>query len=141
MRHLSLILLACCLTGGLASGLSSAETCATGACPTEVSTTIDKATLEKAIAAKSVCLLDVNGTESFRQGHIPGAIDVQANAKQFAKILPASKSALIVAYCGSSTCGAYKGATDAATKLGYTNVKHYAGGLAGWVKDGGQLVK
>jgi rhodanese-related sulfurtransferase len=93
---------------------------------------ISLADLKKAIADKDVTLVDVNGPESYQSGHIPGALDYFAVEKDFAAKLPADKDALIVAYCGSPQCGAYAKAATAAQKLGYTNVKHFAPGIAGW---------
>jgi len=95
--------------------------------------------LLKAVAAKTVTVIDVNGTESFAQGHIAGAIDFAASQEKLASVLPADKGALIVAYCGGPTCKAYKQAAKAATKLGYTNVKHYSAGISGWKKANGPL--
>jgi rhodanese-related sulfurtransferase len=97
--------------------------------------------LKKAIADKDVTVVDVNGTDSYKEGHIPGAIDYIAVKDDFAKQLPADKDALIVAYCGSPQCGAYAKAAAAAKELGYTNVKHYVGGLAGWKEAGETLQK
>src|SRR5215469_11696136 len=54
--------------------------------------------LKTAIADKSVTLLDANGTEMYREGHIPGAINFEASADQIQQVLPKDKSALIVAY-------------------------------------------
>ena len=88
--------------------------------------------LQVAIAAKTVTLLDANGTDSWQEGHIPGAIDFAAQKGDLAKVLPQDKGALIVAYCGGPKCGAYKAAAAAAAKLGYTNVKHLSAGIHGW---------
>jgi rhodanese-related sulfurtransferase len=41
-----------------------------------------------------------------------------------------------VAYCGNEKCGAYAAAAAKAKELGYTNVKHFSGGIAGWKKAG-----
>jgi rhodanese-related sulfurtransferase len=92
--------------------------------------------LKAAIDAKKVTLLDANGTKSWTGGHIPGAIDFKANADKLASLLPADKSALVVAYCGGPKCIAYKAAVEAAQKLGYTNIKHLPAGISGWVKAG-----
>ena len=92
--------------------------------------------LKHAIAAKQAVLLDVNGTESWQSGHIPGAINFDDAEKNLAAKLPADKSALVVAYCGNERCSAYKAGAEAAKKLGYTNVKHFSGGIAGWKKAG-----
>jgi Rhodanese-related sulfurtransferase len=97
--------------------------------------------LKKSIAAKEVVILDVNGSASFAQGRIPGAIDFVAVQDDLASKLPADKNALIVAYCGSETCGAYARAAQAAKDLGYTNVKHFAPGLKGWKEAGEPLEK
>lgn len=102
---------------------------------------ISQADLQAAIASKSVVLLDVNGTESYNDGHIPGAIDFEAHGKEIAKLLPADKSALIVAYCANPHCPAYKQGANAATALGYTNVKHFAPGIYGWKKSGAPVEK
>ena len=88
--------------------------------------------LKSALAAKTVTLIDVNGTESWQQGHIPGALDFEANKANLAKVLPKDKGALIVAYCGGPRCGAYAAAAKAAEKLGYTNVRHLTAGISGW---------
>jgi rhodanese-related sulfurtransferase len=97
--------------------------------------------LQKAVAGKAVTLLDVNGSDSFKQGRIPGAIDFDANEKKIATLLPKNKDALIVAYCGNEYCPAYKAAATTAKNLGYTNVKHYAPGIDGWKKSGAKVEK
>ena len=102
---------------------------------------ITQADLQAAIASKSVVLLDVNGSESYNDGHIPGAIDFESHAKDLAKVLPADKSALVVAYCGNEHCPAYKRGAEAALALGYTNVKHFAPGIYGWKKSGATIEK
>jgi rhodanese-related sulfurtransferase len=100
---------------------------------------ISHADLTQAIKDKKVVLIDCNSAEQFAKGHIPGAINLAAAEKELATKLPAAKDALVVAYCGSEKCPAYKKGAEAAVKLGFTNVKHYAGGLAGWTKSGEKL--
>src|SRR5687767_3340503 len=97
--------------------------------------------LKKAIEEKKVTVIDVNGTESYAEGHIPTAIDFEAKKDKLKEVLPKEKDALIVAYCGGPQCGAYKSAVKAATALGYTNVKHMSAGIAGWKKAGEKLEK
>ena len=137
MKHL---LLSALLLLTPAAGLIAAEGCA--ACPAGEAAVADltAADLKSAIAAKTAVLLDANGSESFAKGHIPGAIDFTANEKDLAKVLPADKGALIIAYCGGPKCGAWKSAASAVAKLGYTNVKHFSGGLKGWQEAGEKLV-
>ncbi len=88
--------------------------------------------LKAAIKDKKATVLDVNGSASFKAGHVPGAIDFRAQKAELAKLLPSDKSALIVAYCGGPTCNAYSAAAKAAKELGYTNVKHLSAGISGW---------
>jgi rhodanese-related sulfurtransferase len=97
---------------------------------------ISAADLKQAISEKKVVLLDVNGTSSWRKGHIPGALDYQVVADGLSTRLPTDKTALVVAYCGNESCPAYRAGAAAAVKLGYTNVKHFAPGIQGWIKAG-----
>jgi rhodanese-related sulfurtransferase len=92
--------------------------------------------LKTAISAKTVVLLDANGTDKWTKGHIPGAIDFSAAQDKLASVLPKDKSALVVAYCGGPKCRAYEAAAKAAEKLGYTNVKHLTAGISGWNEAG-----
>ena len=102
---------------------------------------ISQADLKAAIASKSAVILDVNGSDSYKDGHIPGAIDFLAHQQELAKLLPADKNTLIVAYCANEHCPAYKMGAEAALALGYTNVKHYAPGIYGWKKSGAATEK
>jgi len=92
--------------------------------------------LSKAIADGKVTLLDVNGSGSYARGHIPGAIDFKAQSAEIAKLLPADKEQLVVAYCGGPGCNAYKAGAQAAADLGYKNVRHLAAGISGWLDAG-----
>lgn len=96
---------------------------------------IGLAELKAAMAAKKVALVDVNGDDSYKEGHIPGAVAFEGKEK-LAKQLPADKSTLVVAYCGGPSCSAYKAAAKAAESLGYTNVKHFGAGIRGWKAAG-----
>jgi rhodanese-related sulfurtransferase len=99
------------------------------------------AELKSALAAGPVTLLDANGTKSWQEGHISGAIDFKGNEAKLASLLPKDKSALVIAYCGGPKCMAYKAAVEAAQKLGYTNVRHLPDGIKGWVKAGEPTTK
>jgi rhodanese-related sulfurtransferase len=92
--------------------------------------------LKTAMKNQKVVLLDVNGTESWQKGHIPGAIDFEKQGKQLEKVLPKDKDALVVAYCGGPSCKAYQSAAKAAEKLGYKNVRHLSAGISGWKEAG-----
>ena len=91
-------------------------------------------------ASRKAVIIDVNGTESYRKGHVPTAINFEAVQAKLASTLPADKNTLIVAYCGNPKCKAYREAAEAAQKLGYKNVKHMSAGIMGW-KDAGEKVE
>ena len=92
--------------------------------------------LKSAIAEKKAVIIDVNGSDSYKAGHIPGALNFSDVKKELAAKLPADKGALVVAYCGGPRCNAYSAAAKAAKELGYTNVKHLSAGLSGWKNAG-----
>ena len=90
--------------------------------------------------SKKAVIIDVNGTESYQKGRVPGALNYEAIQDKLASALPADKNTLIVAYCGNPKCTAYKEAAEAAAKLGYKNVKHMSAGIFGW-KQAGEKVE
>jgi rhodanese-related sulfurtransferase len=118
----------------LASSVLAAA-CYAGEYP-DVSLTEVKALVE----SKKAVLIDVNGTESYKKGHVPGALDYAAIKGKLAEVLPKDKNATIIAYCGGPKCKAYQAAAQAAEKLGYKNVKHMSAGIAGW-KDAGEKME
>ncbi len=97
---------------------------------------ISVADLKKAIADKKAVVIDVNGSDSWKAGHVPSAIDFEATKADLKAKLPADKKALVVAYCGGPQCNAYTAAAKAAKELGYTNVKHLSAGISGWKAAG-----
>src|ERR1700729_872518 len=84
-----------------------------------------------AATSKAAVIIDVNGTDSYNAGHVPGALNYDAIKDKLAANLPADKDALIIAYCANPKCGAYAAAANAAQKLGYKNIKHMTAGIAG----------
>lgn len=98
---------------------------------------ITTADLKKKIdgGAKDFYLIDALSAGSYEARHIPGAKSVPYSpnfVKEFEKTVGAAKDAEIIIYCASSTCQLSVLAADALEKAGYTNVKHYKDGLAGW---------
>ena len=92
--------------------------------------------VNKLATSKSAVIIDVNGTDSYKAGHVPGALNYEAIEGKLAATLPKDKNTPIVAYCANPQCGAYARAATAAQKLGYTNIKHMAAGIAGWKAAG-----
>ena len=92
------------------------------------------------VDGKKAVFIDVNGTDSFKKGRIPGALNYDVVKGKLASALPADKNATIVAYCGGPKCKAYEKAAKAASELGYKNVRHLVAGISGW-KEAGQPVE
>lgn len=92
------------------------------------------------VDAKKAVFIDVNGTQSFKNGRIPGALNFEEVKGKLASSLPKDKNTPIVAYCGGPQCKAYEKAAKAAADLGYKNVRHLAAGISGW-KQAGQPVE
>jgi rhodanese-related sulfurtransferase len=92
--------------------------------------------VNKLAESKSAVIIDVNGDESYKAGHVPGALNFAAIKDNLAASLPKKKDSLVVAYCGNPKCGAYLRAAKAAQKLGYTNIKHMSAGISGWKAAG-----
>ncbi len=97
--------------------------------------------LKKVVAAKGAFIIDANSESTWAEGHVPGAVNFAKNEKNFASILPKDKNAPIVAYCGGPLCTAWKDPAKEAKKLGYTNIKHFKGGISGWKKAGETVEK
>lgn len=92
------------------------------------------------VDAKQGVIIDVNGSESYKKGHIPGALNFDEVKKSLLTSLPADKNTTVVAYCGGPKCRAYEAAAKAASELGYKNVRHFVAGISGW-KEAGQPIE
>ncbi len=84
-------------------------------------------------------LLDVRGPQSFKEGHLPGAINLphgKINERNLSAYAPAT---LFVVSCNGPHCnGADRGAANLA-RLG-RKVKKMIGGVEGWKDEGFDLV-
>ena len=73
----------------------------------------------------------------FDPGHIPTAINLpDADFEKLQHLLPADKSTLLIFYCEGPECMLSHQSAFKAEKLGYTNIKVYAGGYPDWIKSG-----
>lgn len=93
------------------------------------------------VDSKKAVIIDVNGSESYKKGRVPGALNFEEIKGNLAAKLPADKDTTIVAYCGNPRCSAYQSAAKAASELGYKNVKHMSAGIQGWKEAGQPLEK
>jgi len=80
-------------------------------------------------------VLDVRSPEEFAQGHVPGAVNIDINAPDFAsKVAPFDKQQPILVNCHAGSRGAV--ASAALAKLGFKTVCNLEGGLQAWEKSG-----
>lgn len=89
--------------------------------------------LKKVVETKSAVIIDANGDKMYKNGHVPGALHFSKVEKNFETVLPKDKNALIIAYCGGPMCSAWEEAAKSAKAKGYTNIRHFKGGIKGWV--------
>ena len=96
--------------------------------------------LKLAVSTKKATIIDANGIDMYKDGHIPGALSYAKDGSKLASVLPADKSTPIIAYCGGPMCSAWEDVSKAVHALGYNNVKHFKGGIKGW-KEAGELLE
>lgn len=91
-------------------------------------------------AGTNAVVVDVRTEKEFKEGHIPGAVNLDVNAPDFAKKVAAlDKGKTYLMYCahgkrGLKACGIMK---DAA----FTNVVNLEPGLSAWEKAGKPVEK
>ncbi|MBI2656333.1 rhodanese-like domain-containing protein [Candidatus Woesearchaeota archaeon] len=84
-------------------------------------------------------LVEVLSEDSYKKGHIPGAISMPADklAEEAPKKL--NKADTIVVYCASYACHASTNAAIMLMKMGYKNVLDFKGSKKAWVDAGLEL--
>ena len=95
--------------------------------------TITVEVLHDLMQREKLYIFDANPRRSWLKHRLPGAVNVDP-AEYSEQILPPNKSAQIVFYCSSPTCGAGPYAARRAKKMGYTNVMVLPAGIKGWVE-------
>ena len=85
-------------------------------------------------------LLDVRSPESYRAGHIPGAINLPHGRIVQRNLPELAPTELYVVYCAGPHCN---GADRAALRLAELGqpVKKMIGGVTGWLDEGFELVR
>lgn len=92
-----------------------------------------------ALVNEKAVLIDVRTPEEFAQGHIQGAININAEGASFdAEIEKLDKSKPYAVYCQSSRRSGI--ATAKMEKAGFTHLYDLAGGIQAWQSAGGEVV-
>ncbi|MFB4269654.1 rhodanese-like domain-containing protein [Nonomuraea sp. GTA35] len=85
----------------------------------------------------TVQLVEALLADAFAAEHIPGARNVpgQVSAELAAQVAP-DRAATVVLYCSGPYCNRSKMAAAAFARLGYADVRVYAGGKQDWAEAG-----
>ncbi len=89
--------------------------------------------------AENIMLIDSRPKRAkYDSGHIPMAISIpDMEFDENVGKLPINKESLLIFYCEGPECKLSHNSAKKAVKLGYTNVKVYADGFPGWMKEPG----
>jgi rhodanese-related sulfurtransferase len=91
--------------------------------------------LQQALGRGTVTVVDVNSPGSWKEAHVPGALNLDPLAYSAAD-LPADYQPLLVFYCSNPLCRKAPNAALRAEKLGYENVRVMSAGIKGWLSAG-----
>jgi len=83
-------------------------------------------------------LVDLRDAGAFARGHLPGAVSAAGWEANLASVMPFGKEASVILYGRSRQDGEAVDALRVALRLGYRNVRLYAGGYREW-SDGNRV--
>jgi rhodanese-related sulfurtransferase len=85
----------------------------------------------------ALVLVDALSVISYAASHLPGAINMPPERVDYLapRRIP-DLGAEIVVYCASPTCTSSVEVAERLVELGYTHVRHYAGGKRAWIDAG-----
>ena len=94
--------------------------------------TVSPERVQRLLLENQVRICDVNARQSWIEGHVPGALNLDP-ANYLESDLPADKETSLVFYCSGPFCRKAPNAARRAQKMGYKNVKVMSAGIQGWV--------
>jgi rhodanese-related sulfurtransferase len=84
-----------------------------------------------------LALLETLSPEHFEHVHLPGALNMPPDrVRELASVLVPNKGTEIITYCAGSKCHSSIDVARELIALGYTRVRHYAGGKPDWIAAG-----
>ena len=102
-------------------------------------------TIERLLEMKAnnekITLVDVLSEESYKEDHIPGAINIPLRKLEQMAEHHLDKQEIIVVYCGSYSCQKSTKAARKLLELGYENTLDFKAGKRGWQHTGLGLEK
>ena len=136
-------LLTCCLSVlAVLLPLSAAEPSAKPGAgePARTSRRVQVDEFEKLWREKKGVVLDVRTAKEFAEGHIPGAVNLDANSADFAKkVAELDKSKTYLVHCAAG--GRSARACGKMGELGFTSLVDLTPGFNGWQKAGKPVEK
>ena len=100
---------------------------------------LDVESFKVALEKNDALLVDVRTPAEFTQGHIESAANVDWNGGNFMQDLSGiDKTEPVLLYCASGNRSGK--AMEALKKAGFTDVKHLAGGIQAWKKEGEPVI-
>lgn len=104
--------------------------------------TIDTEHAKEYVDRDDATVIDVLGPDSYEKVHLPGAINIPADADDFEERVEEAvpdKDAHVMVYCRDEACQASPKAYEKMRDLGYENVVDFEAGLAGWRNAGNEF--
>jgi len=95
--------------------------------------------LEMTVNNEPFKLVDVLSEESFKKGHIPGAVNVPLDQLEEKAPSLFDKNDTIVVYCASYHCRASTKAAEKLLAMGYGKTLDFKAGKKGWADSGLEL--
>lgn len=86
-------------------------------------------------------LVEVLSPESYKEGHIPGAISIPFDKLKDEAGKKLKKTETIIVYCANYHCHASTKATSLLLEMGYEKTIDFKAGKQGWVNAGLDLEK
>lgn len=90
---------------------------------------------------KKFKLVEVLPEEEFKNGHIPGAVNLPLDKLETLAKQHLRKADTIVVYCGSYQCQASTNAARTLLNMGFRKTLDYKAGKKGWLHTGFELEK
>lgn len=97
--------------------------------------------LEMSANEEKFRLVEVLSEENFKNGHIPGAINLPLDKLEVLAKEHLGKTDTIVVYCGSYACQASTRAAKKLLEMGYEKTLDFKAGKKGWSNAGLKLEK
>jgi len=104
---------------------------------------ISMAQMKKLFAQKQAILLDARSVNEYRQGHIPGAINIPYESIEdyMSKIDSLSQDKWLVCFCDGPPCDLGELLANELFGMGFPKVAIFQGGMNEWNKQGGKIKK